>query len=56
MAVQGFIWGINSFDQWGVELGKVREERRGQEWRGQDRSGEEGRGDGGGMEGVRGKH
>jgi len=22
-AVQGFIWGINSFDQWGVELGKV---------------------------------
>ena len=21
--VQGFIWGINSFDQWGVELGKV---------------------------------
>lgn len=23
IAVQGFIWGINSFDQWGVELGKV---------------------------------
>jgi glucose-6-phosphate isomerase len=22
-AVQGFIWGINSFDQWGVELGKI---------------------------------
>jgi len=22
-AVQGFMWGINSFDQWGVELGKV---------------------------------
>ena len=22
-AWQGFIWGINSFDQWGVELGKV---------------------------------
>lgn len=22
-AVQGFIWNINSFDQWGVELGKV---------------------------------
>ncbi|CAN0243519.1 unnamed protein product, partial [Phaeothamnion confervicola] len=22
-AVQGFIWGVNSFDQWGVELGKV---------------------------------
>jgi glucose-6-phosphate isomerase len=21
--VQGFCWGINSFDQWGVELGKV---------------------------------
>lgn len=24
VAVQGFIWGINSFDQWGVELGKVK--------------------------------
>ncbi|MCW3473325.1 glucose-6-phosphate isomerase [Limobrevibacterium gyesilva] len=23
VAVQGWIWGINSFDQWGVELGKV---------------------------------
>ncbi|BDA44166.1 Glucose-6-phosphate isomerase, cytosolic 1 [Coccomyxa sp. Obi] len=23
IAVQGFTWGINSFDQWGVELGKV---------------------------------
>ena len=23
MFVQGTIWGINSFDQWGVELGKV---------------------------------
>lgn len=22
-ATQGFIWGLNSFDQWGVELGKV---------------------------------
>ena len=22
-AVQGFIWGINNFDQWGVELGKI---------------------------------
>jgi glucose-6-phosphate isomerase len=22
-AVQGFVWGNNSFDQWGVELGKV---------------------------------
>lgn len=21
-AVQGFVWGLNSFDQWGVELGK----------------------------------
>ena len=23
MATLGAIWGINSFDQWGVELGKV---------------------------------
>merc|ERR1719254_459775 len=23
VAVQGFIWGLNSFDQWGVELGKL---------------------------------
>ena len=23
VAVQGWVWGINSFDQWGVELGKV---------------------------------
>ena len=22
-AIQGFVWGNNSFDQWGVELGKV---------------------------------
>lgn len=22
-AVQGFVWGVNSFDQWGVELGKA---------------------------------
>jgi glucose-6-phosphate isomerase len=22
-AVEGFVWGVNSFDQWGVELGKV---------------------------------
>jgi len=22
-AVEGFLWGINSFDQWGVELGKA---------------------------------
>jgi glucose-6-phosphate isomerase len=21
--LQGFVWNINSFDQWGVELGKV---------------------------------
>lgn len=23
VAVQGFLWNVNSFDQWGVELGKV---------------------------------
>ena len=23
VAVQGWVWGINSFDQWGVQLGKV---------------------------------
>ncbi|KAG7670280.1 hypothetical protein Ndes2526B_g00020 [Nannochloris sp. 'desiccata'] len=23
VAVQGFVWGLNAFDQWGVELGKV---------------------------------
>ena len=23
IAVQGFLWGVNSFDQWGVELGKT---------------------------------
>jgi glucose-6-phosphate isomerase len=23
VAVQGFVWNVNSFDQWGVELGKV---------------------------------
>lgn len=23
VAVQGFVWGINSFDQWGVQLGKA---------------------------------
>jgi glucose-6-phosphate isomerase len=23
VAVQGWVWGVNSFDQWGVELGKV---------------------------------
>ena len=22
VAAQGFLWGVNSFDQWGVELGK----------------------------------
>ena len=25
--VQGFVWGIDSFDQWGVELGKVLAQR-----------------------------
>jgi glucose-6-phosphate isomerase len=28
---QGTIWGINSFDQWGVELGKVLAKRIGDE-------------------------
>jgi glucose-6-phosphate isomerase len=23
VAIEGFMYGINSFDQWGVELGKV---------------------------------
>jgi glucose-6-phosphate isomerase len=23
VAVQGFVWGLNAYDQWGVELGKV---------------------------------
>lgn len=23
VAVQGFLWDLNAFDQWGVELGKV---------------------------------
>ena len=23
VAVQGFVWDINSFDQWGVQLGKA---------------------------------
>ena len=27
VAVQGFVWGLNSFDQWGVELGKVLAQR-----------------------------
>ena len=27
MFVQGAIWGINSFDQWGVELGKALAQR-----------------------------
>ena len=27
MFTQGVIWGIDSFDQWGVELGKVLAER-----------------------------
>ena len=25
--VSGFVWGLNSFDQWGVELGKVMAKR-----------------------------
>ena len=25
--VQGAVWGVNSFDQWGVELGKVLADR-----------------------------
>ena len=25
--VSGFVWGVNSFDQWGVELGKVMAKR-----------------------------
>jgi glucose-6-phosphate isomerase len=29
--VQGVVWGINSFDQWGVELGKVLASRVGDE-------------------------
>lgn len=27
MQVQGFIWGINSFDQYGTELGKLQARR-----------------------------
>jgi glucose-6-phosphate isomerase len=27
LQVSGFVWGINSFDQWGVELGKVLAQR-----------------------------
>lgn len=23
IAVQGFVWNVNAYDQWGVELGKV---------------------------------
>ena len=30
-AVQGFVWDINSFDQWGVQLGKDCGERRARE-------------------------
>jgi glucose-6-phosphate isomerase len=29
--VQGVVWGLNSFDQWGVELGKVLAKRIGAE-------------------------
>jgi len=32
--VQGVIWQINSFDQWGVELGKVLARRSGSARRG----------------------
>jgi len=31
--VEGVLWGINSFDQWGVELGKTLASRVLQEWR-----------------------
>jgi glucose-6-phosphate isomerase len=34
--VQGVVWGINSFDQWGVELGKVLASRITPELRGDD--------------------
>ena len=34
--LQGFMWNVNSFDQWGVELGKVRRQAAGssstQQW------------------------
>ena len=31
--VEGTIWGINSFDQWGVELGKAMANQILDEWR-----------------------
>ena len=31
MFVQGTVWSINSFDQWGVELGKVLAKKVGDE-------------------------
>ena len=31
VATQGFMWNVNSFDQWGVELGKVRGRARGRQ-------------------------
>ncbi len=34
--VQGVVWGLNSFDQWGVELGKVLATRIARDLRGQD--------------------
>jgi glucose-6-phosphate isomerase len=34
--VQGVVWGVNSFDQWGVELGKVLASRITPELRGND--------------------
>ena len=42
VAIQGFVWGINSFDQFGVELGKelANELARPAEGRVDDRSGD----------------
>ena len=37
--VQGCIWNINSFDQWGVELGKVLSDEIYQKIKNKDRSG-----------------
>ena len=41
--VSGAVWGINSFDQWGVELGKklaqqLRARQQSQDWTGVDPS------------------
>jgi glucose-6-phosphate isomerase len=35
--VQGVLWDVNSFDQWGVELGKVLAKNLGAELTGQPR-------------------